>query len=138
MGENPLALVGDELVFESHGMVGIGSEQLKMISDIECKNCGTTHHDITTTGCFGCEKCYVVFGDLLNIADAHIEHSIQDRKSLHVTYSDTVSNGKIEVLKRQMEKAIAAENYEKAAKIRDDLEKLKAEKNGEKAPIRKD
>ena len=137
MGAAPLGLIGDELIFEHKSGGMLTPEQLKSISDIECTNCGTTHQDVSIDGWFGCEECYTVFGDLLNVADAQIENSLNDRKHLQDTYSGTVFDAKLETIKRQMERAIESENYERAAELRDEIEEMKENRNGENAPTRK-
>ena len=127
-GLKPLGLVGDELIFEEAGVGRFTDEQLKIVAELKCEVCGTTHSDVEKQGWFGCEECYTVFGDLLNIADAQIEASLQQKASLAGTANDTIPDGKIEILKRLMDKAIAAEQYERAAKLRDEINALSQKK----------
>ena len=123
-GQKPLGIVGDDVIFEEDGVGRFTEEQLKVVAELKCKVCGTSHQDVTRFGWFGCEECYAVFGELLNIADAQIEATFQQKKSLSGTFNDTVPDGKIDVLKRLMDKAIKAEQYERAATLRDEINAL--------------
>ena len=120
----PIALIADDLICVSSNVTQFTKEQMKEIADVECLNCHTTLDDVNRVGWFGCEVCYETFGELLNMADAQIENNVQDKSDLVGTFNDTVSEGKVEVLKRRMETAVASENYEEAGRLRDEINEI--------------
>lgn len=123
---NPLGSVNGEIVFESLGLA-VTPEQMKVLASTKCENCGTTQHDVSRFGMFGCPECYAVFSDLLGMADAQIEHEIQVKKKIRDSFTDSVPGGTAEVLKRKMQDAIREEQYELAASLRDQIKGLTEE-----------
>ncbi len=101
----------------------------------ECSECGYTQREFKKTGRLGCPQCYETFGPLLSPAlagmhkgDKHKgkvpEHAVE-RKS----FEDRLST-----LETELQEAIKLEQYEEAARYRDQiLELKKAQKAGDTA-----
>lgn len=88
-----------------------------------CPDCGWTLRDLKQTSRLGCPKDYEIFADYLGEMferlhgfDSHVDLS-QDEHPL-------------ERIQAAMEKAIAAEDYEKAAELRDRLQDLQQTEDG--------
>ena len=87
-------------------------------TDITCSDCGMTLSKFRQTGRFGCAKDYELFkvGPALEkIHGASVHTGKVPEKS---------PEEKLKRLKKDMEAAVKAENYEKAASIRDEIRKL--------------
>ncbi|HPZ00905.1 MAG TPA: UvrB/UvrC motif-containing protein [Clostridiales bacterium] len=90
-----------------------------------CPTCGFTFRDIVRTGMMGCADCYTTFYDKLRPSLTRIHG-----RASHVgKTAATVEQGayrqeKIATLKKQMEEAIQTQDFEQAAKIRDELNML--------------
>lgn len=105
----------------------------------KCELCGSTIEDISKSGRVGCDKCYDVFKaelePLLIRIHGRTEHIGKKPKStvessvgeIFDKQNIDTENDEIAVLKEQLKKAIADENYEQAAVIRDEI-KLKEAK----------
>ena len=105
----------------------------------ECDNCGTTFDDFINDGEFGCSDCYDIFEDrispILKSLQGANRHIGRDYKKLG-TSADNEENisknkikkdnkkSKIEILQKDLQKAIKEERYEDAAKIRDEIKTI--------------
>lgn len=94
----------------------------------QCPSCGMTLSEFSSTGKIGCAKCYDVFCDEL-IPMMEKIHGV----STHVKRSDHVNQtiklmglkSKIKNLKIEMKCAVEAQNFERAAQIRDEIQSLR-------------
>lgn len=97
-------------------------------SAVACRRCGTTLAQFTKGGKLGCPGCYNAFRDrlmpMLQQLHGRVEHT--GRKP---TQDEAAQQRRAayERLTRQMEAAVAREDYESAAIIRDQLRKLEQE-----------
>jgi protein arginine kinase activator len=96
-----------------------------------CPQCGSRFSDVRTTGRVGCAECYRVFSD--SICDLLSEEGVP---SGHVgRYPERLAAFKRILvdrsnLKLELEAAVAAEDYETAAQIRDRINELGPVENG--------
>lgn len=97
-----------------------------------CDFCGASFEDISSTGKVGCAKCYDVFFEQLmpSIKRLHgnIKHSGKCASAATLSEENSIKN-QIQALNERMKVAISEQNFEEAAKIRDELKVLK-EKEG--------
>ena len=98
----------------------------------KCPDCSSTFARIRQSGRVGCPTCYSVFSDEL-------------APTLHTVHGTTAHTGavparhrakrakaeKLKQLKRQMQEAIAKENFEAAASLRDEIKELEDTKRKE-------
>jgi protein arginine kinase activator len=95
----------------------------------KCPMCGFTQADFKKTGRLGCSVCYVTFaeglGSLLKAMHKGTEHvgKLPQRAHLEVERDD-----RIRALNEDLQKAVAEENYENAAALRDQIKQLEHEK----------
>jgi protein arginine kinase activator len=91
-----------------------------------CPGCGTTLGQIRQSGTLGCPDCYTTFEGAL----APIVQRAQDGAAGHVGRAPTAANAReAQValrakLVRELEEAVASEQYERAARIRDRIHDL--------------
>lgn len=99
---------------------------------LNCPDCGLTTADFRRTGRLGCATCYQHFIPLLRpvLEDMHagIAHK---GKVPQVALSRQNSVAELEALENSLQRAIAEEAYEDAAKFRDQIQAIQsaAEKN---------
>ena len=133
-GIAPLALIGEEVVVEDDDAPRIEEEKVKEMLNVHCSGCNTTLEEISVTGRFGCEQCYVIYSDIIATADAKIEEKEKRIKEVIKTkYEKGVPTKEniLQILKNRMATATKIEDYEEAARVRDKIKKLeKGEDNG--------
>ncbi len=98
-----------------------------------CPSCGMTYEDFSRCGKIGCSDCYRTYGERLEPLIRRIHGS-----SCHTGKVPRRGGGKLAVqqklrqLKSELERLVAGEEYEKAAKVRDDIKALEKELAGGK------
>ncbi len=95
------------------------------IRESRCSCCNTRFSDIAETGKMGCSECYKAFRDKL-IPYLKRVHGTTEHIGKRVSNSSsalTVQDKK-ESLRREMLEAVQAEEFEKAAKLRDEIRKI--------------
>ncbi len=95
-------------------------------SDLLCEECGISYVEFRNHGLFGCPRDYDVFRDplvkLLERAhDGAAHHTGKTPKSVGTTRT---TQQDIHRLRRQLAEAVAAEDYERAADLRDRIGEL--------------
>ena len=97
---------------------------------IVCERCGTSLRQFTKSGKLGCPGCYQAFREQLTPMLQQIHGRVQHagRKPLNTEAAQRLRSEQ-EELTRQMEQAVAMEDFETAAILRDRLKAL-AEKEG--------
>ena len=82
--------------------------------------CGTTFRSITKTGRVGCEKCYETFKREL-APTLRKMHRTSAHKPRTADVKKNDPKAEIEELRNLMAKAIKEENFEEAARLRDEI-----------------
>ncbi len=98
-----------------------------------CDKCGTTLASFQKTGKLGCAQCYSVFESSLlpvlkgiHMNEKHTGKRPGERVVADVEKESAQENMK-EELKRELKLAIVAENFEEAARLRDEIALLEKE-----------
>jgi protein arginine kinase activator len=99
------------------------------LSHIVCDQCGLSYIEFRNQGLLGCANDYTVFKDQLGrlLERTHSGgdvHTGKTPKSIGVVRKPHVD---IRRLKRQLDEAVAAEDYERAAELRDKIHALEKE-----------
>lgn len=108
--------------------IGAAEEIEKGAPAQKCPVCGFTQADFKKTGRLGCSACYDTFAEglesLLKAMHKGTEHvgKLPERATRQIALSD-----KMRVLNDNLEKAVAEENYETAASLRDQIKQLEHE-----------
>ncbi len=115
--------------FESDLIPSLGIEK-----QLKCNNCNLTFDEFMKTGKFGCPECFNVFkakiDPILKQIQGENRHigrlgKINQAKTDYVQETEIKEEiSEVEKLKQDLKKAIKEENYEQAAKIRDEIKKL--------------
>lgn len=104
--------------------------------DIQCESCGTTYETFKKTGLLGCANCYENFHEplekVLHRIHGHTKHEGKVPGGIAESLSLRVN---VDRLKEQLVKAIAAEEYEAAAELRDRIRALSAAKKIEAVEV---
>lgn len=94
----------------------------------ECPLCKSSFSDLCASGMAGCPECYTFFGEELapSIASMHGRASHRGRlpKMPSAAPADPIAT-----LEAELAKAIEAQEYEKAAELRDQIKAKKEEKH---------
>jgi protein arginine kinase activator len=112
-------------------LLGLGASQEMEASagggDLKCPNCGFTQADFKKAGRLGCSECYNVFSEgLESLLKTMHKGTRHVGKRPHTLQTEAEVANKLKSLQKQLEKAIADENFEGAAQIRDEIKQAKA------------
>lgn len=99
-----------------------------------CEFCGSTYSDIAKSGHVGCANCYDVFADELFPSIRRIhgntthcgKNSSLARKAKEKKPTEETKEDKIKNLKAELDKAVAEQNFELAAELRDKIKEMEA------------
>jgi protein arginine kinase activator len=108
--------------------IGAAEEIEKGAPTQKCPLCGFTQADFKKTGRLGCSVCYVTFAEgltgllkAMHKGTAHVG-KLPERAQRAMELSD-----RMRTLTQNLEKAVAEENYETAASLRDEIKQLEHE-----------
>jgi protein arginine kinase activator len=100
---------------------------------VKCPNCNLTYADFKKIGRLGCGECYVAFRKYLALLLKRIHGSNQHVGKTLPKEKVIPRSGKkktdLEGLKAQLQKAIQKEDFEEAARLRDQVKKISLEQN---------
>ncbi|KEI05061.1 UvrB/UvrC motif-containing protein [Clostridium botulinum] len=98
------------------------------IAEIKCENCGASYREFKEKGLLGCSECYKYFSPaILSVVKGVQGNTEHIGKIPKRSGKDLVNKNKILKLKEELQKAIALEEYEKAAEIRDKIRDIDKE-----------
>lgn len=98
-----------------------------------CPNCGLTYGDFGRSGKIGCGECYTAYGDRLEPLLRRIHGT-----STHTGKVPRRGGGKLALrqrlrqMKDELDRYVSREEYEQAAKVRDEIKALEGQINAEK------
>ena len=111
-------------------MFGDSLAKTKLSNTTRCSICGATFSDFAETGKAGCANCYKTFYDellpYLKRVHGSTKHtgSRPERAPLIVR-----SENKIGQLRKELKELILTENFEEAARVRDEIKELEGKEN---------
>lgn len=105
-------------------------QRVQTRESLQCPNCGLTERELLKQGFLGCPRCYEVFSKVLQPVFQRVQgHTCQpaaevlagakfadEAQNLTATAADPIAQ-----LRQEQQKAIAAEDYEQAARLRDEI-----------------
>ncbi len=111
-------------------LLGLGAsqemEQATGGGELKCPNCGFTQADFKKAGRLGCSECYTTFSEGLDglLKTMHkgtkhmgkVPHALQQTRDL---------TDKLKSLQKKLDKAVADEDFEQAAAMRDEIKATK-------------
>ena len=91
-----------------------------------CADCGMTWEQFRKRGLLGCPSCYGAFGEALSplLERAHEGGNCHIGKVPRCAGSDELRQQRLMQLRRELAQAVASEQYEKAAGLRDQVNQL--------------
>lgn len=93
-----------------------------------CECCGASFSDIAQSGRVGCSECYTTFrAELLPSLNRLHGKAVHIGNTPDAENKEETVEEKIKNLKNQLSKAIEAEEFEKAAELRDEIRGLEGE-----------
>lgn len=104
--------------------------ELKQMAERQCPACGITYLEFRQSMRLGCAKDYEVFGTALEHLLERIHGATEHcGKVPSHAGKGVVIHGRLRALQKQQEQAIAVQNYELAAELRDRIDKLQEQAN---------
>lgn len=98
-----------------------------------CAKCGASFEDIAKEGKVGCAECYRTFYDRLlpSIQRIHgkIKHNGKISSGTSENVKEETAEEKIEKLSKLMDEAVRKQEFETAAKLRDEIKALRGGEN---------
>ncbi len=112
-----------------------GRKVMKPATD-NCSNCGMSYSQFGQVGRFGCSECYEKFNSSLSQLMRRIHGSDQHTGKVPQRIGGTlILKREISELRNELQRAVAKEEFEKAAELRDKIyglqKQLKVEDGGE-------
>ena len=92
-------------------------------AELGCDQCGLTYDEFRRTGLLGCPECYRAFETALAplLERAHEGACRHVGKAPSRAGVDEVRQQRLRQLRRELDEAVASEQYERAARLRDQL-----------------
>jgi protein arginine kinase activator len=109
--------------------LGVAQEMEKATggADVKCPHCGHTQADFKKTGRFGCSECYTVFAEglegLLKTMHKDVRHVGKAPKARRQIIERQQA---LTSLQSALTQAVEAEQFEEAARLRDELKRLQS------------
>ena len=109
------------------GSISENVSPLKTETKYRCPVCGLSYEDFKQTGRVGCAECYQTFRREMDPILKNIHGSNRhDGKYPHKAGAGLLNRRKIDKLRLELSKAIEEEQYENAARLRDQIRALEA------------
>jgi protein arginine kinase activator len=90
-----------------------------------CSNCGTYYSEFKKGGFLGCSECYTSFKDELDPVLKRVQGSVRHAGKVPGSRMKARTNrNDMDGLRIMLQRAIENEEYEDAAKIRDEIKKM--------------
>ncbi len=99
-------------------------------TELSCEQCGLSYEAFRKRGVLGCPACYEAFAPTLKtlLARAHEGATQHIGKAPRNCGADTLRQQRLMQLRRELDQAVAAEQYETAARLRDQVQQIEAER----------
>lgn len=108
-------------------LLGLGAAQdiQRGPSSISCPVCGFTQADFKKTGRLGCSACYDTFAEGLQGMLSNMHKGIQHTGKVPAGFAlRRATTKQLEKLQESLDRAVAGEQYEEAATLRDQIRQL--------------
>jgi len=98
------------------------------ISRVRCATCGYEYSDFKKIGRLGCPDCYTAFESQLVAVLRHVHGSTHHEGKKAVRISERAAiRERVAALREDLSVAIGAEEYERAAALRDEIKELESQ-----------
>jgi protein arginine kinase activator len=114
--------LGDVVIPEASPSDGVGDG---VSNSEQCPQCGFTKQKFQQTGRLGCSQCYLTFADEILSRLGTMHRGLRHLGKRPEDYTDNpYAETLLEESRERLEEAVTNENYEQAAKIRDEIQRL--------------
>ena len=121
--------VNDPFFTPADLILGLGAaqeiEQAAGGVELKCPRCGFTQADFKKSGRLGCPECYKTFSEGLNglLKTMHkgTRHVGKSPEALRASLENAV---RLMTLQKKLNKAVESENFEEAARLRDEIKQV--------------
>lgn len=111
------------------GLTGLDPLKEKEEVNLKCSSCGLSYADFKKKGRLGCAYCYSAFrGVLLPLLKKIHGSTSHAGKIPYRKEKKMVSSAKVSELKERLQRAINLEEYEEAARLRDEIKQAEAKR----------
>lgn len=95
---------------------------------VSCPECGLTQDEFAGTGLLGCGECYRTFGELIEPILVRVHgQAVHKGKSPRSRKRTLASSSRLEELRARLKELIEREEFEEAARVRDEIKELSRE-----------
>ncbi|MDB6034063.1 MAG: mcsA [Verrucomicrobiales bacterium] len=119
-------------------LLGLGASQEMEQSggaELKCPHCGFTQADFKKAGRLGCSECYTTFAEgLEGLLKSMHKGTKHVGKVPHVLQQSKDLTDKLKSLQKKLDKAVAEEDFEMAANVRDEIKVTKEKLTGLATP----
>ena len=113
-------------VFGESGQIAAPEKE----NEVRCTGCGATFRDLARTGQAGCAKCYDTFYDQLLPSLQRIHGRTRHAGKLPSSAGARAKTlREIDELQKELSAAVEKQEYEQAARIRDEIKRLQEDTN---------
>lgn len=115
--------------------VGIEADKAPAAGELTCPHCGFTQADLKKTGRLGCVECYRTFAEtLVGLLKSMHKGSRHVGKVPVALREERHLMERLKVLQKKLDQAIHVEDFEQAAKVRDEIKDLRT-RASDAAPV---
>lgn len=101
---------------------------LPKVEKAVCSNCGMSLAQFEHTGELGCSECYKAFEkDIIPVLTSIHGNAVHTGEVPAEAGEEVQKRRKIAEIRKEISKAVAEENYERAAELRDELQSIERE-----------
>ncbi|HET9949137.1 MAG TPA: UvrB/UvrC motif-containing protein [Longimicrobiales bacterium] len=95
-------------------------------ADVQCSFCGLTFRDFRETGRLGCPHCYETYAPQLQRLLRRVHGGTQHVGKVYLPPDPSATDveRRLEALRRKLHRAVEAEDFERAAELRDEIRSL--------------
>jgi len=105
-------------------------KETEALKNLKCPNCGLAYNDFKKIGRLGCSVCYNTFNRYLGALLKRIHGSTQHTGKSPLKMTKALKKGiDIQALRTRLQNAVAAEAFEEAAKLRDQIKEAEQREN---------
>lgn len=110
-------------------LLGMGQEAVLETrpAELTCEQCGFTQSEFKKVGRLGCAHCYETFGSEIQALLKTIHKGTRHTGKVPARAAASVVAQRLESLRQDLARAVEQENFEDAARLRDEINRLSEE-----------
>lgn len=121
----------EQIVAGSEEAAPIPEEEKSAHRDVTCSGCGMSYQTFRDEGKLGCGQCYASFEELLLPLLGRIQRDTRHTgKVPRRSAASLKAEADIQSLRDDLSHAVAREDFEQAARLRDEIHRLESDRGG--------